>query len=124
MAISKLDEVCCWAAPAASDLSTKLNYFAKVDTSGNIDIAAGGANPVIGNLYEVAGLAKNVSVQFGGIGKVICAETIAIGAKVASNASGLAVNAAVGDWIVGIAISGAGANGIISFLHLSGTRHA
>lgn len=123
MAISKLDEVQCWAAPAAVDLSAKLFYLARVTTTGEIDLCADGG-PCIGNLYEVAVAGKQVSVQFGGIGKVTVAETIAIGARLASDTNGKAVAAAVGDHIVGIAISGADANGIVSFLHIPGTRHA
>lgn len=123
MAISKLDEAHTWAALAASDLSTKLHYFAKVTTSGTIDLAADGG-PVIGNLIEVDEAGKSVSVQFGGIGKVVAAETIDEGAVLASDTNGKAVNAAVGDWIVGIAISPASAGELASFIHASGRRHA
>lgn len=123
MAISKLDEAHTWAALAASDLSEKLHYFAKVDTDGLIDLAADGG-PVIGNIIEGAEAGKSVSVQFGGIGKVVAAETINEGAILASDTNGKAVNAAVGDWVVGIAISPADAGGVVSFIHASSRRHA
>jgi len=123
MAISKLVDALTWAAEAAVDLSAKLHYFAKVDTTGKIDLAADGG-PVIGVIHEAAVAGRGVSVQFGGIGKVIAAQTIAIGAILASDNAGKAVPAAVGDWVVGIAISGGDADAVVSFIFASSRRSA
>jgi hypothetical protein len=123
MAVSKLPESFTWSAPAAVDLSAKLHYLARVTSAGLIDLCADGG-PCIGNIYEADIADRAISVQFGGIGKVIAAETIDEGAVIASDTNGKAVNAAVGDWIVGIAISPASANGIFSFIHTGGRRSA
>lgn len=112
-----------YAAAAAVDLSAKLNYFAKIDTSGNIDLAGDGAT-VLGTLIEVAAAGYGVSVQTLGIGKVIAAETIAIGARIASDSTGKAVNAATGDFEVGTALTGADADELLSFQFAPGREHA
>lgn len=123
MAISQQVPGGTYAAAAAVDLSAKLNYFAKIDTSGNIDLAGDGTT-VLGTIIEAAAETYGVSVQFAGIGKVIAAETIAIGARIASDSAGKAVNAAVGDYEVGTAISGADAGENLSFVFAPGRRHA
>lgn len=121
MATTKLPESFTWSALAAVDLSAKLHYIAKVTSAGTIDLNTAGA-PVLGTLYEVAEAGRSVSVQFGGIGKVIAGATIAAGDRISSDASGKARVALVGDWTLGLAISGAAANGFVSFIYKSGMR--
>lgn len=123
MAISKMHESFTWAALAAADLSEKLHYFAKADTGGTINLAADGG-PVIGTIIEAAASGAQVTVQFGGIGKVITAENIAVGAILASDTNGKAVAAAAGDWVVGIAIAAVSSGELVPFIFASGRRHA
>ena len=122
--MSKLPEAFSHAGVADVDLSAKLNYFAKATATG-YDLAGDGA-VVAGVLYEVATAGKNVSVQFGGICKVIAAETIAANARIASDVNGKAVNAAVGDFEVGTALPGASksAGEFVEFVWAPGRRHA
>ena len=125
MAISKVHEALTHARNAGADLSAKLNYFAHVDTDGDL-VLAGDGEHIAGNIIEAAVENKPVTVQFGGIGKVICAEAITPGARISSDADGKAVNSAVGDFEAGTALGDAAsaAGDVISFLWLPGRRHA
>lgn len=125
MTTSKIAEAFTYAANAAVDLSEKLHYFAKIDTSGLIDLAADGG-PVAGTIIEGAVAGKPATVAFGAIGKVICAEAITPGAILASDTNGKAVAAAAGDWVAGIALntSASTAGDLVPFIFASGRRHA
>jgi hypothetical protein len=123
MAIMKIHESLLYARNAGADLSEKLNYFAKVDSDGDI-VVAGDGQAVLGTLIESAIENKPVTVQFGGIGKVIAAESITAGAIIASDTNGQAVAAAAGDFVVGIALTGASANELVPFAFIPGRRHA
>ena len=125
MAISKIAEPFTYSANAASDLSGKLHYFAKIDSNGLLDLAADGG-PVAGVIVEGAALGYPATVAFGAIGKVICAEAITPGAILASDTNGKAVAAAAGDWVVGIAVNDAAsvAGDLVPFIFASGRRHA
>lgn len=125
MAIKKVVEGLTYARNAGADLSEKLHYFGKIDTDGDIILAADGG-PVAGVIIEAAAENYPATIQFGGIGKVICAEAITPGAILASDTNGKAVAAAAGDWIVGIAINSAASTtgDLVPFLFLSGRRHA
>lgn len=123
MATMKYVESLSYARNAGADLSEKLNFFAKVDTDGDI-VLAGDGEAVLGTIYEAAIENKPVTVQFGGIGKVIAAESITAGAIIASDNAGKAVAAAAGDFVVGIALTGADAGDVLSFAFVSGRRHA
>lgn len=122
---SKMNESFTYAAPAAADLSEKLHYFAKIDANGKIDLAADGG-PIAGVIHESGALGKNISIYFGAIGKVICAEAITPGAQISSDGDGKAVAAAVGDWVAGIAINEAAstAGDLVPFIFASNRRHA
>lgn len=125
MAITKIAEAFTHSALAAADLSAKLHYFAKIDTSGKIDLAADGG-PVAGVIVEAAALGAPATIAFGSILKVVCAEAITPGAILASDTNGKAVAAAVGDWIAGIAINAAAssAGDLVPFIAATGRRHA
>lgn len=121
MATSKLPDAHSWSALANVDLSGKLHYLAKIGTNGKIDLCGAGG-VCIGNLYEVAEADRSVSVQFGGIGKVIAGATIVAGDRIMSDSAGKATPATAGNWGVGVALTGASAGGIISFMHLNSLR--
>lgn len=123
MSFTKIHESLVYARNAGADLSEKLNYFAKVDTDGDI-VLAGDGEAVLGTIIEAAIENSPVTVQFGAIGKVIAAEQIAAGASIASDTNGKAVAAAAGDFIVGIALMAAEADVVFSFAFMSGRRHA
>lgn len=123
MAITKIHESLVHAGNAGADLSDKLHYFAKIDTAGNI-VLCGDGEAALGTIIEAAGQDNPVTVQFGGIGKVVAGGSITAGSRIASDAAGKAVVAAVGDYEVGTALTSADANDIVSFVFLSGRRHA
>ena len=125
MSFNKIVEGLTHARNAGADLSAKLHYFAHVDADGDI-VLAGDGEHVAGVIIEAAAQDKPVTFQFGGIGKVICAEAITPGVRIASDSAGKAVIAAVGDFEVGTALGDAAsaAGDLISFLFLPGRRHA
>jgi hypothetical protein len=123
MAFTKIHESLVYARDAGADLSTNLHYFAKVDTDGDI-VLAGDGEAALGTIIEAAVENSPVTVQFGGIGKVIAGGAVTAGNIIASDGDGKAVAAAVGDFVVGIALSDADASDIFSFAFVSGRRHA
>lgn len=122
MATMKVHESFLYAAEADEDLRTKLNYFVKISADGEIALA--GANEkVFGTVYEVnltgtAGSYGPVTVQFGGIAKVVAGAAIAAGAEVSSDASGKAVTAGTNK--VGVALIAAAADGDVIEVALIG----
>ena len=125
MTIQKIVEGLLHSENAGEDLSTYLNYFVKMHTDGTI-MRCGDGEAALGTLVEGAISGKPVTVQFGGIGKVICAEAITPGAILASDANAKAVAAAAGDFVAGIALntSASSAGDLVPFAFVSGRRHA
>lgn len=123
MAISQVVDGFVYARNAGADLSAKLHFFAKIASDGDIELAGDGG-VVAGVIIEAATQNNPATIQFGGIGKVVAAETIDEGDRIASDADGKAVVAAVGDFEVGTAISPAAAGENVSFIFASGRRHA
>ena len=123
MAFSKSHESLVYARNAGADLSAKLHYFAHVDTDGDI-VLAGDGEHILGTIIEAAAENYPVTVQFGGIGKVIAGGAVVAGERVASDSAGKAVAAAVGDFEVGTALASADAGDVFSFAFLPGRRHA
>lgn len=119
MAIFKVQESLLYSRAAGADLSEKLNYLAHVDTDGDI-VLAGAGEHVIGVIYEAAGLAKQVTVQFGGIAKVVLGATVAAGARVASDSAGKAVTATSNQFEVGTALEGGAVNEVVPVALISG----
>ncbi|MDO8614626.1 MAG: DUF2190 family protein [Dehalococcoidia bacterium] len=123
MAYEKIPNEFTHAQNAGADLSAKLHYFAHVDTDGDI-VLAGDGEHVLGVITEAAVENSPVTVQFGGIGKVVAGATIVAGERIASDSAGKAVPAAVGDFEVGTALTSADADDLFSFVFLPGRRHA
>lgn len=89
---------------AAGDLSAAQYHFVKLDTNDQAvlcDAAGEQAYGVLQNTPEAAGRAGTVARD--GITKVVAGEAIALGDEVATNASGRAVTALVGNTVLGIA---------------------
>lgn len=125
MSITKINEGFTHAAPAAADLSAKLNFLASIDSAGKIALAGDGG-PVAGVIIEGATLGNAATIAFGAVLKAVCATAITPGAVLASDADGKLVAAAVGDWICGIAVNTAAssAGDLVPFIALSSRRHA
>jgi len=123
MATTKVPEAFTYAGEANADLSAKLHYFAKAVDGDKIDLAGDGAT-AIGTIIEAAAAGYGVTVQFGGIGKVIAAESIAANAIISSDTNGKAVNSAAGDYVVGVALNTAATSELCSFIFAPGRRHA
>lgn len=108
-----LDIGLSWAQNAGADLSAKLYYCAKVDTDGDI-VLAGSGEKVFGIIAETAIENRPVTVQFGGVCKVIAGATVAAGARVMSDGNGKAITATATNHSFGIALNGADADEIFS----------
>lgn len=116
MAIFKLVEGLTYAGEAGADLSTSLNRFVKVNSSKEI-VLAGNGDKVLGTIFEAAASGGPVSVQFGGIAKVIAGAAITAGAQVQSDANGAAITLAAGK-AAGISLDGASAAGVVTAVAL------
>lgn len=87
---------------AAADLTAKQFCAVKVDTNGQAAVAGAGEAGV-GILQNNPASGSSASVMISGSSKAKAGGTIAAGANVAANASGLLVAATTGNYIVGIA---------------------
>jgi hypothetical protein len=96
---------------AAEDLSTKRNYFGKIDTSGEIALCGDGESAV-GIISEPDDEDSVVGVVVLGEYPVVYGGPVTAGANLASDASGKAVVAAAGDSIIAIAKEAGSANDI------------
>lgn len=109
MAIFKLPEAHTYAALAGADLSSSLNHFVKLNSSGQVVLCGNDEKP-LGSLFEAAALGGAASVQTGGICKVVASAAIAAGARVACAANGEA-KTSTGTNPVGIALNAVSAQG-------------
>ena len=115
-----LDVGLSYARNAGADLSAKLFYLAKVAADGDIELAGAG-EAALGAITEAAAENKPVTVQFGGIAKVIAGASFNAGVMLAADSDGKAVTATTGNEVVGIALEvSGGANEIVAVALLSG----
>jgi hypothetical protein len=106
--------------PAGSDHGGKQYLFVKVDSSGNVDIAAATDVPVgvLQNKPQVAGQAATVAIS--GVSRVVASGTVTAGSPVKLHATNggvvnvgtLATDLAAG-LVVGIALKGGASGSII-----------
>jgi len=83
--------------PSAGDLSTKQFYFVKLDSSGNVVLCDTAGEQALGVLQNnPAGAGRECAIAVGGVTKVIASATIAVGALIATDASGKAKAAVKG----------------------------
>lgn len=98
---------------ASTDLSAKQFFF--IETSSSSEAALSGAGEVVTgvlqNKPDAAG--KSASVRVYGVSKVTAGAAITAGAEVSSDANGKAATSTTGDYIVGIALEAAAADGDI-----------
>ena len=105
---------------AGGDLSAGQFHFVDVATDGQVDLVASAGGKAIGVLQNdpsAAGRAATVTVA--GVSKVVAGATIAAGNKIQSTATGTADVAAVGDHVLGIAMTGGASGDVISVLLIS-----
>lgn len=122
MAIQKIHESLLYSRNAGADLSAKLHYFCKVDTDGDIILTSTArTDATLGVIVEAAAENSPVTVQTGGIGKVVAGEAIAAGERITCGNDGRALDAdTAGDIVVGIALHAADANDLLSFVFMQG----
>lgn len=95
---------------AAADLSTKQFYVVKMTSTG-INLCGDG-EACVGILQnDSAALGRAAEVEVFGLSKAIGGAAITQGALVASDANGKVVTAASGDYVLGTAWTGCGADG-------------
>ena len=111
MAGFKLVEGLTYAADAGADLSSSINRFCKLDSNGDV-VLCGADEKALGAIFEAGGLGAPISVQLGGICKVVSSGNITAGARVASAASGLAKSGTTNP--VGIALNTVTTGGLVS----------
>jgi hypothetical protein len=107
---------------AGQDLSAMQFYFMSVAADGQVDPTGAGEASVgvLQNKPDAAGKAAELTTLL--ISKVVAGEAIAIGASVASDASGKARTAIAGDTIQGIAMTASGADGNVMSVLLGQSR--
>lgn len=123
MSFNKIVEGLTHARNAGADLSGNLHYLAHVDTDGDI-VLAGDGEHVIGVIIEAAAQDSPVTVQFGGIAKVILGATVASGARVASDSAGKAVTATSTEFEFGTCLEGGVSGDIVSVALIPGRAAA
>lgn len=109
-------------AYASADLSTKQFFFVNEGATGiALNTTSGGiVHGVLQNKPSAAGRSANVAVY--GVTKVVAGAAITKGANVMSDAAGKAITATATDYLRGIALEAAAADGdIISVLLLGPT---
>lgn len=122
MAFEQVAEAFEVAIPAGADLRSNLHYIVKLDTSGNVVLAAAATDALLGVIREVGNTGEPITVQYGGIAKVFCGATITAGARVTTDGSGKLAAATSGNTVLGVLLStGAGANDIVSVALVSGS---
>ena len=122
MATMKVHESFLYAAEADADLRTNLNHFAKISADGEIALC-GNDEAALGTIVEVnltgdAGRYGPVTVQFGGIAKVVLGGTVTPGQPVNSDANGEGETG--GTNIRGIALTGGVAGDVIDVALIGG----
>lgn len=100
---------------AAADFSAKQYYAVSVDSNGKAAVADAD-DYVVGIMQNNPAAGVAGSVAYAGVSKAKLGGTVAAGARVTSNASGLIVTAATGDSALGIALTGGVSGDIVAVL--------
>lgn len=110
-----------YSIEAGGDLSSDIYKFVAIAADGQVDLAGAGvdAHGVLQGNPDAAG--KAATVAFAGISKVILGATVAAGAKVMANASGLGITATATNHVLGVCVVGGDVNEIGEVL--LGTSH-
>lgn len=76
---------------AGESMLTKKYYIVQLDASGNIEVAEGATDLIVGVLQNKPDTGEAAVVRFGGTSKVICGGTVAIGDWLTTDSSGKAI---------------------------------
>lgn len=106
----------CITLEAGADLSAIQFYFVAVAADGQVDACGDGAVAVGVLQNDPAAAGRAAQVATSGVTRVKCGGTVTRGGPVASDAAGLAVDAASGDIILGEALETGATNTIISVM--------
>ena len=102
---------------AAVDLSAKVHYLAKVDTTGKFDLASASTDSILGVITEGAAANKPVTVQYGGQSKAIAGGVITAGDRLTADSSGkMVATTTAGNRVIGIALESGTTNDIVPFV--------
>ena len=106
--------------PAGEEITDCRNKFLNYDTAGSVVLAVDGTKPILGiaiieaGCNDISGVesgnvkaGEDIDIQIKDIGYVIAADEIAKGAEITATAGGLAITAAAGDYVAGIALGAA-----------------
>jgi Uncharacterized conserved protein (DUF2190) len=121
MSIEVVPEGFLFAPAAGANLTGKLYYLAKMSADFAVVLAAAGTDQVVGVIKEENTSGNPVTVQYGGISKVLAGGTISAGNRLTSDGSGKAVaTTTAGDKVFGVALMAADSGDIISVLLVTG----
>jgi hypothetical protein len=113
--MARHESVLSLSVPAAADLSTHQFKFMEVDGNGRVNVANASTDLSMGVLQgKPSAIDQPAEVAILGRVKVIAGATVAAGARVMSNASGLAITAATtGNIVKGLCLKGGAVNELL-----------
>lgn len=98
--------------PASGDLSANQHTFAKIASDGQIERAGAGENAIGVQQNDPAAENRDTVVAVMGVSKVKLGATVAVGAKVMSDATGRAITATATNHVLGVCVLGGAVNEI------------
>lgn len=100
---------------AGEDLSAKINYIGQLDASGNLEVAEGATDLIVGVIVSNdGGSGASAVYQFSGTAKVKIGGSVSIGDFITTDSSGLGVATTTdGNIVIGRALEAGSANDII-----------
>lgn len=108
--------------PANADLSSNQFYAVDINSSGKIVVASAAGQRVLGILQNKPTANQGAGVAVGGVSKAVAAAAITAGALLTTAADGRLQTATSGQFVVGRAVSAAGAaNQLVEILLLPGS---
>lgn len=118
--MARIESVQSISLPAAGNLAAKQYTFMVVDANGRIDQVAGAGADADGVLLDKpAAIDRPAEMAYAGRVKVVAGGTVAMGAKVQSDASGAAILAAGSDHVLGKCLVGGDVGELIEVLLIS-----
>tara|TARA_R110000796_G_scaffold13544_2_gene43721 strand:- start:882 stop:1253 length:372 start_codon:yes stop_codon:yes gene_type:complete len=118
--MAAMEQVQSITLAAGSDLSAGQFKFVLLASDGQVDLVASAGGPATGVLLnDPAAAGRAATVAYAGVVKVIAGGTVAIGAKVQSDAAGDAILAATGDHVLGVCVKGGADGELIEVLLIS-----
>ena len=109
---------------AAEDMSSAQYHFVvHTATAETVDLADSQGEEILGVVQNNPTSGKDATVTFSGLSKVVAGEAITAGDKITAGADARAETAATGDFVAGVALTAASADGeFITVLVQPGAR--